>query len=31
VQVGAYQREEQAEEAAQELKDLGYEIWVTQR
>ncbi len=31
VQVGAYQAREQAETASLRLKELGYEIWVTQR
>lgn len=31
VQVGAYQTREQAERTSQQLKNLGYEIWITQR
>lgn len=31
VQAGAYQTRQQAEAASLRLKDLGYEIWVTQR
>ncbi|MBN2395335.1 MAG: SPOR domain-containing protein [Candidatus Atribacteria bacterium] len=31
VQVGAYHSRIQAEKASQELKKLGYEVWVTQR
>ena len=31
VQVGTYEEREEAEKASKKLKNLGYEIWVTQR